>query len=171
VDAPQGKAPLLSVFGGKITTYRKLSEAAVNGIIDHFPDAGKNWTVDATLPGGDFDNQHNLQTSLQRQYSWLPRTVINRFVRSYGTLSHKICSEVNSLEGMGQHFGAGLYQREIEYLIEHEWAVNLEDIIWRRNKLGLRLTQTEKSHLEKFLVTTTTKNQVVLSSEFKQKQA
>jgi glycerol-3-phosphate dehydrogenase len=160
VDAPQGKAPLLSVFGGKITTYRKLSEAAVNGIIEHFPDAGESWTVDAVLPGGDFDNLHNLQTCLQRQYSWLPRPIINRFVRSYGTLSHKIFAGVNSLEDMGQHFGAGLYQREVEYLIEHEWAVNLEDIILRRSKLSLRLTKVEKSTLEAFLVLATTNEKV-----------
>lgn len=171
VDAPQGKAPLLSVFGGKLTTYRKLSETAVDGIINHFPDAGKSWTVDAALPGGDFDNQHSLQTSLQLQYFWLPRPIINRFVRSYGTLSHKICSGVNSLEDMGQHFGAGLYQREVEYLIEHEWAVTLEDIIWRRSKLSLRLTQTEKSELDRFLVAYTKKSKVISQSELEQKQA
>jgi glycerol-3-phosphate dehydrogenase len=171
VDAPKGQAPLLSVFGGKITTYRKLAEAAVNGIISHFPDADKSWTVDAALPGGDFDNQHNLQTSLQRQYSWLPRPIINRFVRSYGTLSYKICAGANSLEDMGQHFGAGLYQREVEYLIEHEWAVYLEDIIWRRSKLSLRLTEKEKSVLEDFLVTATTKKKVISPRELQQKQA
>ena len=171
VDAPQGKAPLLSVFGGKITTYRKLSEAAVNGIIDHFPGAGKSWTVDAALPGGNFDNQHNLQTSLQRQYNWLPRKIINRYVRSYGMLSHDICAGLNSLEEMGQHFGAGLYQREVEYLIANEWAVTLEDIIWRRSKLSLQLTQMEKSVLEKFLVSSTTKKKVISPSELQQKQA
>ncbi len=172
VDATQGKAPLLSVFGGKITTYRKLAEAAVNGIIGHFPNAGKCWTADAVLPGGNFDNQHNLQTRLQRQYNWLPRKIINRYVRSYGTLSHEICAGLNSLEDMGQHFGAGLYQREVEYLIEHEWAVNLEDIIWRRSKLSLQLTQTEKNVLENFLATSTTTSKKVTSAiELQQKQA
>ena len=151
VDAPSGEAPLLSIFGGKITTYRKLAEAAVNGIISYFPDAGNNWTADAPLPGGDFDNQHDLQTSLQHQYPWLPRTLVGRFVRSYGTLSHEICSGLQSLEDMGQHFGAGLYQREVEYLINHEWAVELEDIIWRRSKLGLLLTTSEKVVLANFL--------------------
>jgi glycerol-3-phosphate dehydrogenase len=165
VDAPQGKAPLLSVFGGKITTYRKLSEAAVNGIISHFPDAGKCWTADAALPGGDFDTQHNLQTSLQRQYKWLPRKIINRYVRSYGLLSHEICAGINSIDEMGQHFGAGLYQREVEYLIAQEWAVDLEDIIWRRSKLGLHLTEAEKDQLENFLMPATNKVKVALNVE------
>ena len=171
VDAPQGKAPLLSVFGGKLTTYRKLSEAAVNGIIEHFPDAGKSWTADAALPGGDFDNQHNLQTKLQRQYNWLPRKIINRYVRSYGTLSHEICAGLNSLEDMGQHFGAGLYQQEVEYLIEHEWAVDLEDIIWRRSKLGLQLTQVEKNTLENYLLPWTDSKKVTSKIGLLQKQA
>jgi glycerol-3-phosphate dehydrogenase len=171
VDVPQGKAPLLSVFGGKITTYRKLAEAAVNGIISHFPGAGKSWTADAALPGGNFDNQHSLQTSLQRQYNWLPRKIINRYVRSYGTLSHEICAGLNSLEDMGQHFGAGLYQREVEYLIKNEWAVTLEDIIWRRSKLSLQLTPTEKSTLENFLVTLTTSKKVTSPIELQQKEA
>jgi glycerol-3-phosphate dehydrogenase len=155
VDTAEGKAPLLSVFGGKITTYRKLSEAAVDGIISHFPKAGKSWTADVALPGGNFDTQHNLQTSLQRQYNWLPRKIINRYVRSYGTLSHEICAGISSMDEMGQNFGAGLYQREVEYLIAQEWAVDLEDIIWRRSKLGLHLTQAEKDTLASFLVTST----------------
>lgn len=171
VDAPQGQAPLLSVFGGKITTYRKLAEAAVNGIIDHFPEAGKSWTVDAALPGGNFDTQHNLQTSLQRQYNWLPRKIINRYVRSYGMLSHEICAGINSLEEMGQHFGAGLYQREVEYLIEQEWAIDLEDIIWRRSKLSLQLSQVEKDALEHFLVTSNDSKTVISKVDFQQKQA
>jgi len=151
VDSPQGKAPLLSVFGGKLTTYRKLSEAAVNGIIDHFPTAGKNWTANAVLPGGNFDNQHNLQTSLQRKYQWLPRKIINRYVRSYGMLTHEICAGINCLEAMGQYFGAGLYQREVEYLIGQEWAITLEDIIWRRSKLGLQLSQIEQDVLKEYI--------------------
>jgi glycerol-3-phosphate dehydrogenase len=165
VDAPKGKAPLLSVFGGKITTYRKLSEAAVNGIIDHFPDAGECITADTALPGGDFDNQHNLQTSLQHQYSWLPCQIIKRYVRSYGTLSHKILAGINSLEGMGEYFGAGLYQREVEYLIQQEWAVDLEDIIWRRSKLSLHLTAKEKSGLAHFIVTFNSSKKVTSTSE------
>jgi len=151
VDHPIGQAPLLSVFGGKITTYRKLSEAAVNGIIGHFPDARGDWTADACLPGGDFDNLHNLQVSLQRQFSWLPHTLTKRFARSYGTLSNEICDGLNSLEKMGQHFGAGLYQREVEYLIDQEWAIDLEDIIWRRTKLGLLLTAQEQTSLANFI--------------------
>jgi glycerol-3-phosphate dehydrogenase len=165
VDAPTGKAPLLSVFGGKITTYRKLAEAAVNGIIDHFPDAGTSWTADVPLPGGDFDVQEKLQTSLQRQCTWLPRSVIDRYVRSYGTLSFDIISRVKSLEEMGQYFGAGLYQREVEYLIDNEWAVELEDIIWRRSKLSLQLSNVEKLALNCFINKFNNKQQSVMALE------
>lgn len=153
VDEAPGKAPLLSIFGGKITTYRKLAEAAINGIIKHFPKAGENWTAETCLPGGDFDTQDNLQSSLQQQFPWLPPAVTRRFVRSYGTLSYQILAVTKSLDEMGQHFGAGLYQREVEYLIEKEWAISLEDIIWRRSKLGLFLNDAEKDALEDFLKT------------------
>ncbi len=120
---------------------------------------------------GNPDNQHNLQTKLQRQYNWLPRKIINRYVRSYGTLSHEICAGLNSLEDMGQHFGAGLYQQEVEYLIEHEWAVDLEDIIWRRSKLGLQLTQVEKNTLENYLLPWTDSKKVTSKIGLLQKQA
>lgn len=151
VDEPAGKAPLLSVFGGKITTYRKLAEAAVNGIVHHFPNAHASWTADAALPGGDFDNQYNLQTELQQNFPWLPLETSRRFVRAYGTLSYKILSGLTSLGDMGQHFGAGLYQREVEYLIHEEWALELEDVIWRRTKLGLLLQTSEQQLLNRFL--------------------
>ncbi len=171
IDSPNDQAPLLSVFGGKITTYRKLAEAAIDGIVDYFPNARKSLTAEEPLPGGDFDNQHNLQTNLQRQYSWLPRPIINRYVRSYGTLAHKICAGLNSLEDMGQYFGAGLYQREVEYLIEHEWAVHLEDIIWRRSKLKLQLTETEKITLTTFINKTKKGESITPTIDLKIKQA
>ena len=163
VDQPVGQAPLLSVFGGKITTYRKLSEAAVNGIIGNFPTAGGDWTADVCLPGGNFNNLHNLQASLQRQYCWLPHSLTKRLARSYGTLSHDICIDINSLEQMGQHFGAGLYQREVEYLINQEWAIDLADIIWRRTKLGLLLTQQEQTVLAQFITEFSTKKKAAVS--------
>ncbi len=152
IDAPNNKAPLLSVFGGKITTYRKLAEAAVNGLIGHFPEAGPDWTADAYLPGGDFDTQANLKQSLTSQYPWLDANIIKRFVRSYGTLSHVLLKGVDSIEAMGQYFGAGLYQREVEYLIEHEWATKLEDIVNRRSKLKLFLSDNEKRALDAFII-------------------
>lgn len=161
VDRAQGQALLLSIFGGKITTYRKLAEAAVNHIVEGFPHATPAWTANTPLPGGDFNQQSNLSQELQQEYPWLPPATRQRFVRSYGTLSRShVLKNVNTLADMGQHFGAGLYQREIEYLIKQEWAITLEDIIWRRTKLGLLLNQSEQNHLNYFLqsVVTTPQN-------------
>jgi len=151
VDQPAGQAPLLSVFGGKITTYRKLSEAAVDGIISHFPDAEECWTANARLPGGDFDTHHQLQTHISRSHPYLSHSLVKRFVRSYGTLANELLKDVKQLSDMGQHFGCGLYEAEVQYLIENEWAIELEDIIWRRTKLSLRLTNREQEDLAGFL--------------------
>jgi len=153
VNEPVGQAPLLSVFGGKITTYRKLSEAAVDGIISHFPDAGERWTADARLPGGDFETHHQLQTNISRQHPYLSHALVKRFVRSYGTLANELLKDVKQLSDMGQHFGSELYEAEVQYLITNEWAVDLEDIIWRRTKLSLRLTDSEKEILAEYLAT------------------
>lgn len=153
IDSAAGKAPLLSVFGGKITTYRKLSEAAVDSLVKFFPQAGPCWTATAALPGGDFSNHESLRSALREQYPWLPDFIARRFVRAYGTLSYRILGGVVCLDGMGRNFGAGLYQREVEYLIEQEWAVTLEDIIWRRNKLGLSLTTEQQEALQVYLHT------------------
>ena len=150
MDQSASKAPLLSVFGGKITTYRKLAEAAVDSLVDFFPAATAKWTAYAPLPGGDFANHQRLLSSLRQQYPWLPLALARRFVRSYGTLSMKLLSSADSLDAMGRHFGSGLYQREVDYLIEYEWAQQPEDILWRRSKLGLFLTESERYDLKQY---------------------
>tara|TARA_R110002095_G_scaffold183807_5_gene161008 strand:+ start:705 stop:2207 length:1503 start_codon:yes stop_codon:yes gene_type:complete len=152
LDQPDQQAPLLSVFGGKLTTYRKLSEAAVDRICKFFPQAGPAWTEIPAFPGGDFSDKESLQSQLLTQYPWLPLQVITRYVRSYGTLSQKILAEASQIADLGQHFGAGLYQREVDYLIEFEWAQSLEDILWRRTKLGLQLTSDEQLGLNSYLL-------------------
>ncbi|OIN14026.1 glycerol-3-phosphate dehydrogenase [Oceanisphaera psychrotolerans] len=151
VDAPQGEAPLLSIFGGKITTYRKLAEAATNAICRFFPEASGPWTKEATLPGGNFEHHDSLNASLKRQFPWLPEAMCQRFVRTYGNLCHHFLDGCTRLEDLGPVLGATLHQKEVDYLIEHEWAVTLEDIIWRRTKLGLYLTEAEKSRLQQYL--------------------
>ena len=153
VEASAGMAPMLSVFGGKLTTYRKLSELAVNGLVEYFAHAGPAWTKHATLPGGDFSNQASLQSQLKSNYPWLPIELCARYVRSYGTLSYQILSEARVLADLGQHFGAGLYALEINYLVAHEWARNLDDILWRRSKLGLSMSSTEQANLADYLHT------------------
>ena len=151
IESDEGKAPLLSVFGGKITTYRKLAEVAVDKIAEFFPRAGSPWTADVPLPGGDFKNRSQLTKELEAKYPWLPNPQAQRYVRSYGTLAHSFLADARSLDDLGEHFGAGLYAREVDYLIDQEWAVTLPDIIWRRSKLGLELTQTEQTGLKQYL--------------------
>ena len=151
VEAPAGMAPILSVFGGKLTTYRKLSELAVDGLVEFFAHAGPAWTKHATLPGGDFSNQANLQTQLNTNYPWLPIELCARYARSYGTLSYQILSEASVIADLGEHFGAGLYALEIDYLVAHEWARNVDDILWRRSKLGLSMSTSEKLRLADYM--------------------
>lgn len=151
LEAAAGQAPLLTVFGGKLTTYRKLAEAALRQLAPYFPAAGPEWTATSALPGGDFASQSQLLDELQQRYPWLPLTTAQRYVRSYGTLSHQLLQGIGSLADMGTHFGAGLYQREVEYLITQEWARSADDIVRRRSKLYLQLSRAEYAALEAFM--------------------
>jgi glycerol-3-phosphate dehydrogenase len=149
----QGMAPLLSVFGGKLTTYRKLGEAALSALEPYFPALGGSWTRAATLPGGDIgsDSFEVWQSAVQRQYDWLPAEVLARLGDAYGTRVHLLLSGCRSVADMGEHFGAGLYQREVEFLIAQEWARSAEDVLWRRSKLGLRLSADQVEALDWFV--------------------
>jgi len=151
VDAPHSQAPILSVFGGKITTYRKLAEAATNALCKFFPEAGAPWTKTARMPGGDFENHAELDQKLGQTYPWLPELVRKRYVRTYGTLTHEILENCNSVSDLGRCFGATLFESEVNYLVRSEWAVTAEDILWRRTKLGLRLSKEEQLALSNYL--------------------
>jgi glycerol-3-phosphate dehydrogenase len=143
LDTKPGSAPLLSVFGGKITTYRKLAEAAVDSLADFFPHAGPAWTRNARLPGGDFIDHAALNAELGRSFPWLPEQIRKRWVRTYGTLSLDILQDCSILGDLGEDFGAGLHAREVEYLVTNEWALTADDILWRRTKLGLHLQHAD----------------------------
>lgn len=143
-----GKLPLLSVFGGKITTYRKLAQAAVDKLSPFFPHAGPCMTAKRPLPGGNFSAQALLTEQYRQQYPWLPAALLQRFVRSYGTRTTMILQDASSLSDLGQQFGHGLYQAEVNYLIAHEWAMSAEDVLWRRSKLGLYFSTTETDYLQ-----------------------
>lgn len=151
VDHEKGKAPLISVFGGKITTYRKLAEAATDKLCHFFPNASGHWTKTAILPGGDFDNQDNLAAALEHEFSWLPEAVLSRYVRTYGTTSRDILSGCTSVEHLGAHFAGTLYEKEVEHLVKNEWAMTSEDILWRRTKQGLYASTSEVEALERYL--------------------
>jgi glycerol-3-phosphate dehydrogenase len=142
-------APVLSIFGGKLTTYRKLAEQALDLAAPYFDTVGPAWTRDAPLPGGNFSARE--PDALRRHYAglfpWLPKEQLTRMTQSYGTRLPKILLGARSLDGLGQHFGGGLYEVELAYLRDTEFAQSADDILWRRSKLGLRLNTAEKSAL------------------------
>lgn len=144
---------LLNIFGGKITTYRHLAEEALKKLEDRFAGIGRPWTRGAVLPGGDFDvgGFEALVDDLKREYQAIDAALIRRLARSYGTMTRNILSLVQNPGDMGVCFGADLYQREVEYLIRNEWAMTAEDILWRRSKLGLRLTDAEAGDLGEWI--------------------
>lgn len=151
VDGGKKEAPLISVFGGKITTYRKLAEAATDRICDFFPKAGPEWTKHAPLPGGDFTDQPALLAEFKVEFPWLPDSLARRYVRTYGTRTRTLLKDCRSMKDMGHHFGANLYASEVSYLMKHEWAQEAEDVVWRRTKLGLRLTEDNLAGLQNYV--------------------
>jgi glycerol-3-phosphate dehydrogenase len=153
VDAPQGQAPVLSVFGGKITTYRRLADQAVDRLAAFFPDAGPSWTRGAVLPGGDLPDLDRtaLARTLRAEYPFLPDSLAARLARSYGTRTRQILGASKSLADLGEDFGADLYQAEVDYLVAKEWARGVQDVLFRRSKLGLHLSSDGVGRLEAYL--------------------
>nr|WP_275785512.1 glycerol-3-phosphate dehydrogenase [Rhizobium gei] len=153
IDGEQGNAPLLNVFGGKLTTYRRLAEHALEKIADAIGSKGSPWTAKSVLPGGDFPvSGYEAEVSkLIRRYPFLVARHARRLVRQYGTLAASLLGNIDSAEGLGRHFGADLYEAEVRWLIEEEWARRGEDVLWRRTKLGLTLTQAEAAGLEDYM--------------------
>ncbi|ANI16036.1 glycerol-3-phosphate dehydrogenase [Pseudomonas citronellolis] len=147
-----GEAPLLSVFGGKLTTYRKLAEAALAELAPTFPRLGPAWTADAPLPGGEnMTGPEDLAVELLARHPWLPAGLARRWATSYGTRSWRLLDGVKGETDLGEHLGAGLYAREVDYLCREEWAENADDILWRRSKLGLFLDAAQKLRLAEYL--------------------
>ena len=145
--------PLLSVFGGKITTYRRLAESALLKLSPYLPHMHAPLPANTALPGGEFKQTDwpNLKGKVAQQAPFLSTETQQRLARSYGLRCFIILDEVNKLEDLGHHFGCGLYEREVEYLVNHEWAHNSEDILWRRTKLGYFFSTDEKTALEQYL--------------------
>lgn len=146
-------APLLNVFGGKLTTYRRLGEEAVDRLATALPMRGSAWTArpDRPLPGGERQDIDALLGELRRRHAWLPEAMAQRLVRNYGTRSATVIGTASGLGDLGEHFGADLYQAEVDYLRNHEWASSAEDILWRRTKLGLRIGARDTARLSAYL--------------------
>ncbi len=156
VDAPPDVAPLLSIFGGKITTFRKLAESAIADLVSYLPAASlrrAGWTGKEPLPGGDFPmTGYDAEVArLQSSYAFLPNRLARRLVRAYGTRAGRILRGARSMADLGQDFGGGLTEAELRYLVEAEWARTAEDVVWRRSKLGLRLSAEQIADIDRAL--------------------
>ncbi len=153
VDAPAGAGAVLSVFGGKITTYRRLAEAALERLAPHLPaPSGRaaGWTAAEPLPGGDFP-QTGFDAEVARlsaRAPFLPAALARRLVRAYGTRAAAIVGDAHSVTDLGRDYGAGLTEAEVAYLRREEWATRAADVVWRRSKLGLRLTPAQIEALD-----------------------
>ncbi|EJL04413.1 MULTISPECIES: glycerol-3-phosphate dehydrogenase [Pseudomonas] len=146
------EAPLLSVFGGKLTTYRKLAESAMAQLAPYFTQMRPSWTAVATLPGGEnMTTPQALCSAIRDKYDWLPKDIARRWSTTYGSRTWRMLEGVHTLGDMGEHIGAGLYTREVDYLCSDEWALDARDILWRRSKLGLFTTPAEQEKLQQYL--------------------
>lgn len=141
LDVSAGEAPLLSVFGGKITTFRKLAEEAVDRLATVMPVSKSAWTAHAPLPGGDIAHAkfEPFAKKFANEHPWLPADVARRYARAYGTRARALVGPAQSLEDLGRAFAPGLFEQELRYLRDVEWARCAQDVLWRRSKLGLHL--------------------------------
>lgn len=146
-------APLLSVLGGKITTYRKLAEAALAKLHPKIGGSTTSWTASAALPGGDMAQASFTEfvAAAARRWPFLAPQHLRRLARAYGTRVERVLDDARALADLGEPLGADLTAAEVDYLRREEWAVTSEDILWRRGKLGLRLTASETERLDQCL--------------------
>lgn len=146
--------PVLNVFGGKITTFRRLAESALELIDVEFKRKTTKWTAKASMPGGDFPvtGVPALQDDLSKALPFLPRNTIKRLIRQYGTEAASIFADCTSLKDLGDDFGHGIFQRELDWAMENEWVTRADDFLWRRSKLGLRLSQDETEKVNTYIV-------------------
>jgi glycerol-3-phosphate dehydrogenase len=152
LDERVGEAPLLTVYGGKITTYRRLAEDVLAKLAHFFP-RSRPWTAGSPLPGGDFiyDGLETLTARTQRQWPFLTPDHARRLTRAYGTRVNTVLKDVSKAADLGVNFGADLTAAEVRYLMSNEWAQTADDVLWRRSKLGLRLTDVQQATLDRFM--------------------
>ncbi len=153
LDTGHDEAPLLSIYGGKITTYRKLAESVLSKLSPFLPRIGSAWTEKAHLPGGNFHPKDFTAevAALQKLCPLLSPGLAKRLIRGYGTCAGDMTASVRDGNDLGRNFTADLYSFEVDYLIENEWARNAQDILWRRTKLGLLATDEEILSLENYI--------------------
>jgi glycerol-3-phosphate dehydrogenase len=152
LDRAGGQAPLLTVYGGKITTYRRLAEAALAKLAGIFPESAA-WTARRPLPGGDFAPGHDADVvnEIRRTWPFLAETHVRRLVEAYGTRARQVLDGATRPNDLGPRFGVDLTGAEIRYLMRHEWAETAEDVLWRRSKLGLVLIREQREAVGRFM--------------------
>jgi glycerol-3-phosphate dehydrogenase len=152
LDERPGEAPVLTVYGGKITTYRRLAEDALARLSHFFPHT-RPWTAQSSLPGGDFiyDGVDTLVERTQRTWRFLTADHARRLVGAYGTRVERVLDKATGLDDLGMRFGADLTAAEVRYLMTKEWAQTADDVLWRRSKLGLRFTEAQTAALDRFM--------------------
>ncbi|WP_092878187.1 glycerol-3-phosphate dehydrogenase [Izhakiella capsodis] len=152
VHDENGKTPLLSVFGGKLTTYRKLAEHALEKLAKYYPNAGPAWTRHAVLSGGNFiGSREDYANSLRRRYPFISETLARHYAHTYGSNTEILLGEATTLEQLGENFGHEFYEAELRYLVQHEWVRELDDAIWRRTKQGMWLNDAQKARIREWL--------------------
>lgn len=144
--------PLINIFGGKITTYRKLAESMMVDVASVIKERGAPWTKETHLPGGDcaVNSLEQEAAKLKSKYPFLESKHVARLVRTYGTRAASMLGEASDIADLGTCFGGDLYQLEVEYLKTHEWARSAEDVLFRRTKLGIKFTKKQAAKLAKF---------------------
>ena len=153
VDGAAGEAPLLSVIGGKITTYRRLAERALEKLHPWFPQLAPPWTGGVCLPGGDIPGKDpsGWANTLAARYPWAPCGLIEGLVRRHGSRAEDVLEGARASDDLGPHFGADLYAREVDYFMRREWARTPEDVLWRRTKAGLHLNPEQQVNLCRYI--------------------
>ena len=152
LDAPPGKAPLLSVFGGKITTYRSLAERVMEKLAPGFPALGKSWTASVPLPGGEIECPlETYQDELRMRYPKLPGELLGALCYRHGSRTAAVLGSAREVSDLGEHYGGQLYALEIDYLMQHEWAREAEDVLWRRTKSGLHLSPVQQGKVRDYM--------------------
>ncbi|MGK3136102.1 glycerol-3-phosphate dehydrogenase [Pantoea trifolii] len=165
VHDDNGQAPLLSVFGGKLTTYRKLAEHALEKLTKYYPNIGPAWTKNAVLPGGDFSgSRDDYAAGLRRRYPFISEGMARHFVRTYGSRTEELLAEAKSIDDLGENFGHEFYEAELRYLVKNEWVRELDDAIWRRTKQGMWLSAAEQARIAEWLAVNAQKPALSLAS-------
>ena len=152
-DAAAGQAPVLTIYGGKITTYRRLAEEAVSAIGAAIGRPGTAWTATAALPGGEFGRRDlpGFEAEMAARHPWLPPATLRRMVRAYGSDLDALLDGASGPNAMGESYGAGFTERELDWLVTREWARTAEDVLWRRSKLGLHMPAKGQERLARRL--------------------